>query len=52
MLSGMAPEEILHRFKKVEEIVIQYSSRLSIAKSPAEIFEERTADIRGRITQS
>jgi hypothetical protein len=48
----MAPEEILHRFKKVEEIVVRCSSRLSIAKSPAEIYEERTADIRGRITQS
>ncbi|RYC78415.1 hypothetical protein BFJ63_vAg18710, partial [Fusarium oxysporum f. sp. narcissi] len=48
----MAPEEILHRFKKIEEIVVRCSSRLSIAKSPAEIYEERTADIRGRITQS
>ncbi|KAG7402581.1 hypothetical protein Forpe1208_v017106 [Fusarium oxysporum f. sp. rapae] len=48
----MAPEEILHRFRKVEEIVVRCSSRLSIAKSPAEIYEERTADIRGRITQS
>ncbi|KAL5600735.1 hypothetical protein FOVSG1_006765 [Fusarium oxysporum f. sp. vasinfectum] len=48
----MAPEEIMHWFKKVEEIVVRCSSRLSIAKSPAEIYEERTADIRGRITKS
>ncbi|KAG4270408.1 hypothetical protein FPRO04_11567 [Fusarium proliferatum] len=48
----MAPAEILHRFKKIEEIVVRCSSRLSSAKSPAKIYEERTADIRGRITQS
>ncbi|KAI5456254.1 hypothetical protein BGZ63DRAFT_397097 [Mariannaea sp. PMI_226] len=51
-LSGMAPAEILHRFKRIEEIVVRCSSRLSSAKSPAKIYEERTADIRGRITQS
>ncbi|KAI3572490.1 hypothetical protein IWW34DRAFT_762557 [Fusarium oxysporum f. sp. albedinis] len=48
----MAPAEILHRFKKIEEIVVRCSSRLSSAKPPAKIYEERTADIRGRITQS
>lgn len=47
----MATEKLLRQFGNIKEIVGQYDSKLSSIKSPAVIYEEKTAAIRARITQ-
>ncbi|KAI3567877.1 hypothetical protein IWW34DRAFT_676719 [Fusarium oxysporum f. sp. albedinis] len=47
----MATEKLLRQFGNIKETVAQYDSKLSSIKSPAVIYEEKTAAIRARITQ-
>ncbi|KAM5528421.1 hypothetical protein FOXYSP1_18902 [Fusarium oxysporum f. sp. phaseoli] len=47
----MAPTEFLQQFEKIEEVVARYAFKLSSVRSPAEIYKEKTVEIRGRIAQ-
>jgi hypothetical protein len=47
----MAPTEFLQQFEKIEEVVAGYAFKLSSVRSPAEIYKEKTVEIRGRIAQ-
>ncbi|RTE68598.1 hypothetical protein BHE90_017024 [Fusarium euwallaceae] len=47
----MTTEKLLHQFEGIKETVTRYDSLLSSIKSPAVIYEEKTVEIRGRITQ-
>ncbi|KAG7423648.1 hypothetical protein BFJ63_vAg16485 [Fusarium oxysporum f. sp. narcissi] len=47
----MAPTESLQQFEKIEEVVARYALKLSSVRSPAEIYKEKTDEIRGRIAQ-
>ncbi|KAK7592128.1 hypothetical protein V3481_006755 [Fusarium oxysporum f. sp. vasinfectum] len=47
----MAPTESLQQFEKIEEVVARYAFKLSSVRSPAEIYKEKTVEIRGRIAQ-
>ncbi|EXA30297.1 hypothetical protein FOVG_18294 [Fusarium oxysporum f. sp. pisi HDV247] len=47
----MAPTEFLQQFGKIEEVVAGYAFKLSSVRSPAEIYKEKTVEIRGRIAQ-
>uniref|UniRef100_A0A0D2YFS1 Uncharacterized protein n=1 Tax=Fusarium oxysporum (strain Fo5176) TaxID=660025 RepID=A0A0D2YFS1_FUSOF len=47
----MAPTEFLQQFEKIEGVVARYAFKLSSVRSPAEIYKEKTVEIRGRIAQ-
>ncbi|KAG6979247.1 hypothetical protein FocnCong_v010776 [Fusarium oxysporum f. sp. conglutinans] len=47
----MAPTEFMQQFEKIEEVVARYAFKLSSVRSPAEIYKEKTVEIRGRIAQ-
>ncbi|KAK2468212.1 hypothetical protein H9L39_19858 [Fusarium oxysporum f. sp. albedinis] len=47
----MAPTEFLQQFEQIEGVVARYAFKLSSVRSPAEIYKEKTVEIRGRIAQ-